>query len=131
MTSISYRNTTKGRPPRLPFEAIKDAVLGKKYDLSLVFIGDKRSRKLNYEFKGKDKPTNVLSFPYDKSSGEMFINLKQVERDTVAFKQNAKNLTGFFFIHGCLHLKGHDHGSTMSKAEQRYCKRFGIPYPFD
>ena len=41
-------------PKKIPYKKIKDYVLGNSYDLSLVFIGDQLSRKLNLEFRGKD-----------------------------------------------------------------------------
>ena len=53
---------------------IKESVLGKKYELSLVFIGDQKSRTLNKKFRKKDYKANILSFPVDEDMGEIFIN---------------------------------------------------------
>ena len=110
---------------------LKNSILGSSYDLSLVFIGDTRSRTLNRTYRKKDKPTNVLSFPLDKNAGEILINLRQVERETSKYGLNVKNLTGYLLIHGLLHLKGLEHGSTMDRAEQRFCTQFDIPYPLE
>ena len=93
---------------------IKNKVLGNKYELSLVFIGSTRSRKLNLTYRDKDKPANVLSFPLTKSSGEIFIDLNK----TKTFS------TLHLFIHGLLHLKGMQHGGKMESEEQRLLKLF-------
>ncbi|KND49965.1 MAG: putative rRNA maturation factor YbeY [Parcubacteria bacterium C7867-003] len=119
-------NMTKGTLPSVPFEKIKTAILGEKYDLSLVFCGNRKSRELNRTYRDKDYPTNVLSFPLDKKSGEIFINPHVAKREASKFDKNYKNFVGFLFIHGCLHLKGMEHGSTMEKAELKFCKEFGI-----
>ena len=117
---------TKGKLPRLPFELIKNEILGKKYDLSVVFIGDKRSQTLNKTHRNKNKPTNVLSFPLSKNEGEIFINTNQCKKDASSFDMNYENFVGYIFIHGLLHLKGLEHGSTMEKAETKVCKKFKI-----
>ena len=84
--------------------------MGKSYELSLVFCGDTLSRKLNRAYRGKDKPTNVLSFPLSEKSGEIFINLSR----TKPF--GAQKL----FIHGLLHLNGMEHGARMERAEKKW-----------
>jgi probable rRNA maturation factor len=119
-------NTTKSTLPRVPFADIKKATLGKNYSLSLVFIGDKKSRVLNNAYRNKDNPTNILSFTYDKNEGEIFINLKKASREAKLFDRKFDNFIAFLFIHGLLHLKGMDHGSTMEKAEKKLRKQFSI-----
>ncbi len=56
----------------LPFEKIKDDILGKKYELSIVLVGKKRGRTLNKKYRNKDYATDVLSFEISKNSGEIF-----------------------------------------------------------
>ena len=124
--AFSINNTTKGKLPSLSFLEMKEALLGKKYELSVVFVGDMLSKKLNAHYRGKNKPTNVLSFPYSKTSGEIFINLKYAKKEAPKFEEKYKNFVGFLFIHGLLHLKGMDHGSRMEKAEKLARKLFDI-----
>jgi rRNA maturation RNase YbeY len=107
---FAIKNTTKRPVPRVKFEAIKDQILGKRYDLSLVFCGDALSRSLNRTYRLKDKATNVLSFPLSENSGEIFINVYKMKKFSAAH----------LFIHGCLHLKGMEHGDTMEQAEKKY-----------
>ncbi len=127
---FSITNTTRstGRQSWLsvPFAKIKDTALGKDYSLSLVFIGDKRSRKLNRTFRGKDKPTNILSFTLDKKTGEIFIAVSVAKRQAKSFGRKLDNFIAFLFIHGLMHLKGYDHSSTMEKAEEKLRKKFSI-----
>lgn len=123
---FSISNTTKGKLPRLPFLEIKNRVLGESYELSLVVIGDTRSKKLNNTYRGKNNPTNVLSFPLSKTEGEIFLNLHKARKELKKFDEKFPNFVGFLFIHGLLHLKGMEHGATMERAEQKLRKEFSI-----
>lgn len=123
---LQIKQTTKGKLPSLPFENIKESVLGKKYDLSIVFVGDKLSAKLNEKYRNKKGSTNILSFPYFENTGEIFINLKLVKKQAPDFNKNFKNFLGFLLIHGMLHLKGFDHGEEMEKQEDKFSKKFGF-----
>jgi rRNA maturation RNase YbeY len=116
--SLLNLTKVKGTPEGAPFKALKRKVLGNSYTLSLVFCGDALSKRLNREYRGKDKPTNVLSFPITKKSGEIFINLRRTKPFGVIF----------LFIHGLLHLKGMQHGATMERAEQALLKLYGAPH---
>jgi len=123
---FSINKTIKGKPPRLPFIEIKEAVLGKEYDLSLVFIGDALSKTLNKKHRGKDKSTNILSFPLSKEEGEIFINLKEASRSAKDFDRDDKNFIIFLFIHGLLHLKGFVHSSKMESEEKKIEQKFNL-----
>jgi len=117
-------NTTKGKPPRLPFVYIKEAVLGKKYELGVQFVSSAKQRKLNRTYRNKDKTTNILSFVISKTSGDITIDLQQVKKDAPLFDMTYTKFLQFLFIHGLLHLKGFEHSSTMEKEEQKYMKKF-------
>ena len=94
------------------FEKIKDHILGKEYELSLVFAKNSLMKELNFRYKKKNVPTNVLAFPLDKSEGEIFINISD--------KKNAV----FLLIHALLHLKGYKHGVKMENAEKTLMDKF-------
>jgi rRNA maturation RNase YbeY len=113
---LDIRNLTRRATPSFPFEAIKNHVLGKNYELSLVFVGDTRSRTLNRQYRGKDKRANVLSFPLTKDAGEIFLNLRMAETGEFSLLE--------LFIHGLFHLKGLDHGPIMEHKEQTTLKKF-------
>ena len=126
MSKVSILNKTKGTLPRVPFSRIKNTVLGSNYDLSLVFIGDTESQKINIKSRGKSYIPNVLSFELDRDSGEIFINPLEARKQAPGFNRNYQNTIAFLFIHGLFHLKGMKHGSTMEKAEKRIRKQFGF-----
>ncbi|MEK7135127.1 MAG: rRNA maturation RNase YbeY [Patescibacteria group bacterium] len=107
--SLSITNQTRRPLPRVDFANIKDRILGKKYELSLVFCGPALSKRLNKTYRDKDHATNVLSFPISKTAGEIFIDLSTLKGFSVTH----------LFIHGSLHLKGMSHGDKMEKLEQQ------------
>ncbi len=123
---LNISNQTKGipTPKGVPFVSIKDKMLGKKYDLSVSFLSPANQRKINRQYRGKDKTTNILSFTLGENSGEITFDLAQVKRDAPKFYMNYTKFLKFLFIHGCLHLKGWQHSSTMEKEEQKYLKIF-------
>ena len=124
--NFTITNKTKTNTPRVDFLNIKNAALGKDYSLSLVFIGDKKSKELNFAYRGKNKPTNILSFPLDKKSGEIFICMNVARHEAKSFDRKIDNFVAFLFIHGLTHLKGFTHGDTMERAEIKLRKKFGI-----
>lgn len=112
--------------PSLPYQKIKEGILGKRYDLSLVFVGSKRAKRINVENRNKNYTPNVLSFPLDKSAGEIIITPEVAKKEALLRGMSVRSYTGFLFIHGLLHLKGHDHGATMEKAEKRYLTKYRL-----
>ncbi len=124
-TKTGHKDLFSSNKERI-FADIKNAVLGKNYDLSLVFIGNTRSRSLNRTHRGKDKPTNILSFELSNKSGEIFINLPLSRKESDMFDRSPDNFVLFLFIHGLFHLKGLSHGDTMEKAEAKMRKKFHI-----
>jgi len=102
--TIEITRETKGKLPSLPFANMKDAVLGKKYELSVAFVGEKKSQEINNLMRGKNKPTNILSFPLSKNSGEILISLSTTKKDAKNFDKTPDKFLGFLFIHGLLHL---------------------------
>lgn len=119
-------SSTIARYPEYPYEAIKDAVLGKKYELSLAFVGTARAQKLNVAYRQKTYVPNVLSFPLDDAHGEIYICPEIAYPEAKDFNLSKEGYIAFLFIHGLLHLKGHDHGATMESLERRFMKRFSI-----
>lgn len=117
---------TRGKLPSLPFLHMKNAILGKNYELSLVFVGRNRAITLHKQWKKKDDPVNILSFPLSNNEGEIIISLEKARRECASFERAYENYLGFLFIHGCVHLLGHTHGHTMEKIEKKFREQFSI-----
>ena len=117
-------NKTKGKLPSLPFVSIKNMVLGEKYDLSIGILSSNKQRRINKTYRGIDKTTTILSIPLSKTSGEITLDLKKIKKDAPLFNMNNNQFLKYLLIHGCLHLKGFKHSSTMDKEERRYLKIF-------
>jgi probable rRNA maturation factor len=94
--------------------------------LSVVFIGDKKAKKLNTAYKNKETPANILTFPLTDIEGEMFINAPKVRRQAASYGFTPTQYAKFLLIHGCLHLKGYTHGSTMERAEDMYINKYKL-----
>jgi ssRNA-specific RNase YbeY (16S rRNA maturation enzyme) len=112
--NFKIKKVYKGTIQTVPLLPIKEAILGKDYNLSLVFTDKKLATVLHEQWKNKPGPVNILSFPLDKKSGEIFLYPK------------AEHPADYLFIHGCVHLKGFTHGSKMEKEEKKWRKKFKI-----
>ena len=128
MAILETKNLTvirkNGTLPNVPFLEIKDKLLGKTYDLTVTFCTPKESQERNKTYRDKDYPTNILSFPLDEHTGEIYICLSIARRDAKKFDMTYNQFLHLLVIHGCLHLKGHDHGSTMDSLEEKHLKQF-------
>jgi len=108
------------------FDQIKKIILGSKYELSLVFISAKKIQTLNKTYRKINKPTDILSFPLSKTSGEMFICKSETKKIAPDFDRSYENFLLYLFIHGCVHLKGYDHGPKMEKMEEKFRRQFKV-----
>lgn len=124
MGEVSITNRTRGRLPSLPLVLMKDEILGKEYSLSLVYVGEKKSKELNNKYRNKNKPTNILSFSLSGNSGEIIICPSVVKKEYKKWNKSFRDFLGFLVIHGMLHLEGMEHGSIMERLEQKYDKKY-------
>lgn len=123
--SCVITNATGRAYSRVPFSVIKDAVIGTRYDLSIVFVTPAKIRALNKKYRHKNDSTDVLSFPLNRSSGELYFSMPDVKKKAPLFDMSSREYLTYLTVHGLLHLKGHDHGQVMTRMEKRYEKRFG------
>lgn len=124
--NLNVSTTLKTPPPSLNWQAIKDKILGQRYKLSLIFIGKKRAASLNCTYRRKNYVPNILSFPLDKNTGEIYICPEVSFKESSSYNLSPDGYLQYLFIHGCLHLKGFDHSDTMDKLEHRYLRMFNI-----
>ncbi len=129
MRTYSFTNTTRHTIPRVPFLRIKEKVMGKSYDLSVVIVTPTYMKKLNTTYRKKTKATDVLSFTLSKTSGEIYLCVEEIKKRSPLYGLSYPKYLGYLFIHGLLHLKGMDHGRTMEKLEHKYCTAFQLSTP--
>jgi probable rRNA maturation factor len=120
----SFHNKTKQKIDDRLFFSIKNKILPKEYSLSVVCIGEKKGRDLNKKYREKKYNPNVLSFPIDTKTGEIFLNPLKIKKEASLYGHTQKEHLHFLFIHGCFHLAGYAHGSTMEEAECRMMRLF-------
>jgi probable rRNA maturation factor len=128
MALLEYNNLTvirkNGELPHLPYKEIATEILGAEYTLTIIFCTPEESRDRNATYRNKDYATNILSFPLGDNEGEIYISLSIARRDAKKFNLSYREFLHLLLVHGCLHLKGYDHGSTMEELEQTYFKKF-------
>lgn len=114
--------------------ALRGQVLG---DIAVVLADDASLQALNARFRGKDKPTNVLSFPDGESppGGGIALSFETIMREAKTQGKPIVNHAKHMILHGFLHLLGYDHDKPkaarlMEGLEIAMLARMGIPNPF-
>ncbi len=125
MSTFSLHSTVKTYP-HWPYETIKNDIIGKRYTLTVQFVGARRAQQLNEQYRQKTYTPNVLSFPLTPDTGEIYICPTVAVREAKKFNLTVKGYVAYLFIHGLLHLKGFDHSDAMDAQEQRYLRKYGI-----
>lgn len=113
------------------------AAEGQEGAVTVLLTDDRAMRRLNGEHRGKDKPTNVLSFPndYGEHLGDIALALGVVRREAAAAGRRVEAHFAHLVAHGTLHLLGHDHllageARVMEQAEARIMARLRLPNPW-
>jgi probable rRNA maturation factor len=132
--------------PSLVAETVSAAKLSAESAcVSVALLSDAEVRALNKAFRGKDAPTNVLSFPsappgYARKGEPIFLGDVALAYETVVSeaetqKKSALQHAAHLVVHGVLHLAGFDHGGEeeaerMEEAERAILAKFGVPDPY-
>jgi len=125
MPPFTLTQTTKTCPD-LPYERIKNDILGKEYQLALFIVGPTRAQAINQLSRKKGYVPNVLSFPYESHCGEIVLCPMVAKREAKPYGMTYEGYFGFLYIHGLLHLKGYDHGDAMEKLEKKYVTKYQL-----
>lgn len=97
----------------------------------IIFIDDEEMHKLNKEYRGIDRTTDVLSFALNdnkhidafiNSLGDIFISIPKMKSQALEYGHSEKRELSFLALHGLLHLLGYDH--TLGKKEEE--EMFGL-----
>jgi probable rRNA maturation factor len=90
--------------------------------VALCLVSDRAMRALNRRYRGKDAPTDVLSFPSDAPFGDIVISVDSAARQAKEAGHSTGREIRILFLHGYLHLLGYDHetdGGVMRRLERR------------
>lgn len=109
--------------------ALRHIDAGQDCEIGIACVGNDESHKLNLEYRGKDKPTNVLSFPGDVPEevlamldalplGDLVICIPVVLQEAVEQQKTPMEHFTHMLVHGALHLMGYDHETSDADAEE-------------
>ncbi len=112
-------------------------------EVTLRVVDEEESRQLNREYRGRDKPTNVLSFPFEAPAGipvsllgDLVICANVLTREANEQHKDPLAHWAHMVIHGMLHLQGYDHqtageAQAMESLEVQLLSRLGFPDPYE
>ena len=138
------RETQAWTPDDVALERWASAALtDAQREVVLRFVDAEESRTLNREYRGRDKPTNVLSFGFelppgfeDPHLGDLVICADVVEREAREQDKPLEAHYAHMVVHGLLHLQGHDHeepaeAQRMELLEIEILRRLGYENPYE
>lgn len=127
----------RGIPAARSLREFAQAALPARHgELTIRIVDAEESRILNRDYRGKDKPTNVLSFGGDAGVlGDLVICAPVVASEAAEQGKTVRAHWAHMVVHGCLHLQGHDHerddeAERMEAREKKILKRLGFPDPY-
>jgi len=137
----------EGLPPLALLQRWTDSALNavtqQEFELTIRLVDIEESQQLNHQYREKDKPTNVLSFPFEVPDGielnllgDLVVCVQVVEQEA---KEQGKELFDHWahmIIHGCLHLLGYDHindtdAEEMEALEIKILAELSINTPYE
>jgi len=116
-------------------------------ELSLTFVDNEKIHEINKEFRGVDRPTDVISFALEESVeeeieikgappmprilGDIIISIPKAKEQANEYGHSFMRELGFLSVHGFLHLLGYDHGTVeeekeMFSRQEEILRRFGL-----
>ena len=132
MLNIVFENNTTYKIDIKFLDKILKTVSNK--EIEFIFTSNDEIHEINLTTRGIDKPTDVLSFPYDEMPntplGSIVISANFVKEKSIEFNHSFNDELSLLFIHGILHLVGYDHETDNGEhreEEQRLIKKFNLP----
>ncbi|NHO65038.1 rRNA maturation RNase YbeY [Aestuariicella hydrocarbonica] len=117
--------------------------IGEQAELSIRIVDREESQQLNHQYRQKDKPTNVLSFPADLPAelnlpllGDLVICAPVVTEEASEQNKTLNAHWAHMLVHGTLHLLGYDHindsdAEIMEQLETDILRELGFPPPYE
>lgn len=140
---LRYRTRRPWAPGPGPLRAWAQLAAGRRGgELGIRIVGRAESRALNARYRGRDAPTNVLSFPtspepgpHRRLLGDLVVCAPLAAREARAGRRSLRAHWAHLVIHGTLHLLGYDHeraadARRMEQRERALLARLGWPDPY-
>ncbi|MDQ2865090.1 MAG: rRNA maturation RNase YbeY [Candidatus Eremiobacteraeota bacterium] len=149
---IHYRNDVRGsgvdsRALKRVMNALLAAVGEERSDISIALVNDAAIQAINRQFRSKDAPTDVLSFPmFDDAAndvqtgerllGDIVISVDTARRQACEYDAPLQRELYRLLLHGLLHIMGHDHMKDeervrMEAEERRLAAAIDLPWPYE
>ncbi len=132
-------------PSEAQFQTWIDAALAdqaKEFEVVVRLVDEPESQQLNREYRGKDSPTNILSFTFEVPDGlelnllgDLVICAPLVKKEAIEQQKLLEHHWAHLVIHGVLHLRGYDHidddeAEEMESKEIEILQQLNIPNPY-
>jgi probable rRNA maturation factor len=117
--SVQYATGEPDVPARSRLRAFAQAALERSAQVTLRLVDEAEGRRLNRDFRGKDYPTNVLTFVYDDAdplSGDVVLCAPVIAAEARSQHKALEAHYAHLVVHGMLHLQGYDHDSEDEAA---------------
>ena len=148
MITLDLQNACQAAnlPEQADFQQWVESALAKynkPFELTVRLVDIEESQNLNYQYRQKDKPTNVLSFPFEVPEGinldllgDLVVCAEVVEQEAKEQNKPLKAHWAHMIIHGCLHLLGYDHiredeAQEMEAIEIKILAQLGFNNPYE
>jgi probable rRNA maturation factor len=136
--TVQYATAEPGLPARSRLRVFAQAALERAAQVTLRLVDEAEGRRLNRDFRGKDYPTNVLTFVYDDAdplSGDVVLCAPLVAAEARSQHKELEAHYAHLVVHGMLHLQGYDHesdaeASVMEARETEILGKLGYPDPY-
>jgi probable rRNA maturation factor len=137
--STQFAVAARGRPSRRRLRAWAQAALERDVEVTVRVVGRAEGRRLNRDFRGRDRATNVLTFVYSEPgqplAGDIVLCAPVVEAEARAQGKARDAHYAHLVVHGMLHLQGYDHersaaAAAMEARESEIVTRLGYADPY-
>lgn len=135
---VQYATRARGLPSRARLRRWARAALERDARVTVRIVGAGEARALNRNFRGKDRPTNVLTFVLrsrPRLEGDIALCAPVIRREARTRGKSAAAHYAHLLVHGVLHLQGYDHETerearVMERRESRAVESLGFPDPY-
>ena len=118
---------------KITHEILKETSFKKIPEFSLVLLGESDIKKINTKYRGKNKPTSVLTFPSkdfqkiynngESQLGDVFLCPEYIKKEIKKSRESFKYRLTTLFIHGIMHLLGFDHEKNKDALKMEAMER--------